>query len=75
MAPNRPTPSPPPGVCPHHSGLHERIRDLEGRVDGAREERKEMSKQITDLRLTIAKWVGGMAVALASLQIVLKFIH
>jgi len=75
MAPEirRPTPPPPPDVCHHHSGYSARIHDLEGRAIAASIERREIVKEITELRVTMSKWIGGLGVALAAVQIAVAF--
>jgi len=71
MAPRRETPSPPPppSLCPEHSGIHQRIRDLEGRATAASEERRDIVKEVTGLRVSIARWMGGLAVLVVVVQV------
>lgn len=69
MNASRGTPAPATWECRSHSGLMERVRDLEERAGKASEERRDIVKQITDIRVSIAKWMGGLAVALVIVQI------
>jgi len=75
MAPEirRPTPPPPPDVCHHHSGYSARIHDLEGRAIAASGERREIVKELTELRVTMARWIGALGVSLAAVQIAVAF--
>ena len=61
-------------VCPSHSGLHHRIKDLEGRAHAAAQERKSMNKEIVALRLLLAKYAGGLAVLLAVVQVATSYL-
>lgn len=69
MPTERGTPLPASWECRSHSGVLERLRDLEGRADKAAIERGEIVKQLTDIRISIARWMGGLAVALIIVQI------
>lgn len=66
---SRPTPSPPPGVCLHHGGFYERIRDLEEKASAAVDERRDIVRQVTDIKVSLAKWMGGLAVLLVVVNI------
>ena len=71
MASDRSTPSPPPGTCAHHSGLVERVRDLEGRATSAGGERREMRKEIVDLRLAHAQTTARWSAVIIAVQAVI----
>ncbi len=72
MSAPRPTPSPPPrvvGTCHSHAGFYERIRDLEGRATAAAAERRDIVREVTGLRVSIARWMGGLAVLVVVVQV------
>ena len=75
MAPEdrRPTPPPPPDVCHHHSGYSARVHELETQARGASAERKEIVKELTELRVTMARWIGALGVSLAVVQVAVAF--
>ena len=60
----RSTPTAPRHCCPEHSGLVERIRDLEGRARAAAGERGEMRKEIVDLKVAHARVTAIAAIGI-----------
>lgn len=73
MGDDRPTPQPRGWTCPEHSGMLERIRDLEGRAAGATGERNEMRKDIVDIKVSMARimTIAGVVIVVVNALVVL----
>lgn len=73
MATGRPTDPAPPNVCSVHSGIHERVRDLESRADKAEDRQRDLLQEITDIKVQIGRSMGGLGAILVVVQIALAF--